>query len=153
MIAKTTKAAVEEFVSQPKLAVVGVSRDRQKFGNAAYRELKHKGYQVYPVNRNVETIEGDRCYAKLDVLPEKVDGVVIVVPPPETEQVVREVEAAGIKHVWMQQGSESEKAIQYCQEHGIREVHGECIMMFAPPVKSAHRWHRGAWKLFGKLPK
>lgn len=153
MLAKTTKAAVEDFVSQPKLAVVGVSRDPKKFGNAAYRALKEKGYQVYPVNRNVEVIDGDRCYASLGVLPEKVDGVVIVVPPKETEQIVREVEAAGITRVWMQQGSESEAAIQYCQTHGIHETHGECILMFAPPVMSFHRWHRGAWKVFGKLPK
>jgi len=25
--------------------------------------------------------------------------------------------------------------------------------LFAPPVGSFHRWHRGAWKLFGMLPK
>ena len=125
----------------------------KKFGNAAYKALKEKGYQVYPINRNVEAIEGDRCYASLGALPEKVDGVVIVVPPTETEKVVREADAAGIKNVWMQQGAESDEAIQYCQEHGLNEVHGECIMMFAPPVGSFHRWHRGAWKLFGKLPK
>jgi predicted CoA-binding protein len=153
MMTKSSKADVDQFISQPKLAVVGVSRDTKKFGNAAYKALKQKGYQVYPINRNVETIEGDRCYPALAALPEKVDGVVIVVPPRETEQVVREADAAGIKNVWMQQGAESDAAIQYCQEHGLDEVHGECIMMFAPPVGSVHRWHRGAWKLFGKLPK
>jgi predicted CoA-binding protein len=153
MATQSTKAAVENFVGQHKLAVVGVSRDPKKFGNAAYKALKEKGYTVYPINRNVETIEGDRCYAGLGTLPEKVDGVVIVVPPKETEQVVREADAAGIQNVWMQQGSESEAAVQYCQEHHLNEVHGECIMMFAPPVGSFHRWHRGAWKVFGKLPK
>ena len=153
MATQSTKAAVENFVGQHKLAVVGVSRDTKKFGNAAYKALKEKGYQVYPINRNVETIEGDRCYADLSALPEKMDGVVIVVPPAETEKVVREADAAGIKNVWMQQGAESGEAIRYCQEHGLNEVHGECIMMFAPPVTSVHRWHRGAWKLFGKLPK
>ncbi len=153
MTTQSTKADVENFIGQRRLAVVGVSRDAKKFGNAAYRALKDKGYQVYPINRNIEAIEGDRCYASLGVLPEKVDGVVIVVPPTETEKVVREADAAGIKNVWMQQGAESNEAIQYCREHGLNEVHGECIMMFAPPVGSFHRWHRGAWKLFGKLPK
>ena len=153
MATQSTRTNVENFVGQHKLAVVGVSRDTNKFGNAAYKALKEKGYQVYAINRNVETIEGDRCYASLDTLPEKVEGVVIVVPPTETEKVVREADAAGIKNVWMQQGAESDEAIQYCREHGLNEVHGECIMMFAPPVTSVHRWHRGAWKLFGKLPK
>lgn len=149
----TTKAVVDDFVAQKTLAVVGVSRDPKKFGNVAYRELKAKGYRVFPINRNVDSIEGDRCYANLNALPEKVDGVLIVVPPKETEQVVREVDAAGIKRVWMQQGSESAAAVRFCQERGISEVHGECIMMFAQPVQSSHRWHRGAWRLFGKLPK
>ena len=149
----TTKAVVDDFIAQKKLAVVGVSRDPKKFGNAAYRELKAKGYRVFPINRNVDSIEGDRCYANLNALPEKVEGVLIVVPPRETEQVVHEVDAAGIKRVWMQQGSESDAAVRFCQEHGISEVHGECIMMFAQPVQSFHRWHRGAWRLFGKLPK
>ena len=153
MATQATRAAVENFIGQRKLAVVGVSRDTKKFGHMAYKALKEKGYQVYPINRNVETIEGDRCYAGLGALPEQVDGVVIVVPPTETEKVVREADAAGIKNVWMQQGAESNAAIQYCREHGLNEVHGECIMMFAPPVGSFHRWHRGAWKLFGKLPK
>jgi uncharacterized protein len=153
MATQTTKAAVENFIGQHKLAVVGVSRDTKKFGNMAYKALKEKGYQVYPINRNVEAVEGDRCFADLSALPEKVDGVLIVVPPAETEKVVREADAAGIKNVWMQQGAESDEAIRYCREHGLNEVHGECIMMFAAPVTSFHRWHRGAWKLFGKLPK
>ena len=147
-----TKVAVDEFVSQKTLAVVGVSRDPKKFGSMAYRELKAKGYHVFPVNRNVESVDGDKCFASLSALPEKVDGVVIVVPPKETEQVVRDADAAGIRRVWMQQGAQSDAAIRYCQEHNINEVHGECIMMFAQPVKSVHGFHRGVWKLFGKLP-
>ena len=129
MATQSTKADVENFIGQSKLAVVGASREKMKFGSMAYRALKQKGYQVYPINRNTETIEGDRCYASLEVLPEKVDGVVIIVPPAETEKVVREADAAGIKNVWMQQGAESDEAIQFCAEHGLHEVHGECIIM------------------------
>ena len=147
-----TKAAVDDFVSQKTLAIVGVSRDPKKFGSMVFRELKTKGYRVFPVNRNLESMDGDKCFASLSALPEKVDGVVVVVPPKETEQVVREADAAGIRRVWMQQGAQSDAAIQYCKEHNINEVHGECIMMFAQPVKSFHGFHRGVWKMFGKLP-
>src|SRR5262249_46152485 len=101
---------------------------------------------------NVTQVDGDKCYPSLSTLPEKVDGVVIVVHPQETEHVVRDVEAAGIQHVWMQQGSESENAIQYCREHNLSEIHGECILMFTEPVKSFHRFHRFMNRCFGKLP-
>ena len=46
----TSKAAVADFISQKTLAVVGVSRGAQKFGNMAYRELKAKGYQLYTIH-------------------------------------------------------------------------------------------------------
>lgn len=146
-------AAVDEFLSAKSLAVVGVSRNPKKFGSLAFRELKTRGFQVFAVNRNMDEIDGSPCYPTLQSLPEKVEGVVIVVPPQQTENVVREAEGAGIKRVWMQQGAESDSAIQYCHEHNITEVHGECILMFAGAVKSFHRVHRGFKWLFGKLPK
>jgi predicted CoA-binding protein len=149
----TTKAAVNDFLSQRSLAVVGVSRGGKKFGNTAYKELKAKGYRLFPVHPNAESIEGDRCYPNLRALPEPVGGVLIVVPPAQTEQVVREVAAADIRRIWMQQGAESEAAIRFCEENGVSAVHGECVLMFAEPAAFYHRMHRWLWGLLGKLPR
>ena len=148
----TSKALVEEFISQKSLAVVGVSRDPKKFGNSVYRELKQKGYEVFAVNPNTEEIGGERVYPNLEALPKKVGGVVVVVPPRVTEQVVREAAEAGIKRIWMQQGAESKTALRLCEEKGLKTVSRECILMFAEPVASFHKFHRWIWKLFGKLP-
>lgn len=148
----STKAAVADFTAQKKLAVVGMSRKGRKFGNMAFKELKKQGYQLFPVNPNAESIEGEKCYPSLGALPEPVDGVLIVVPPAETEKVVREAAAAGIKRVWMQQGAESPEAIRFCQENGIEAVHGECILMFTEPSAFFHRAHRWVWGVFGRLP-
>ncbi len=148
----TSKAAVTDFVGLRKLAVVGVSRQGKKFGNFAFRELRAKGYELFPVHPQAETIEGERCYASLGALPGPVDGLLIVVPPAQTEQVVRDAAAAGIRRVWMQQGAASPAAIKFCQENGISEVHGECILMFTEPAAWWHRAHRWVWKLLGKLP-
>jgi predicted CoA-binding protein len=147
-----TKAAVSDFLAQRTLAVVGASRKGSKFGNTAYKELKAKGYKVIPVNPHAEIIEGDPCYPSLSALPETADGVVIVVPPSETEKVVRDAAAAGIRRVWMQQGAESQAAIRFCEERGISAIHGECILMFADPTAFHHRLHRWAWGMLGKLP-
>ncbi len=149
----TSKAVVTDFVAQRTLAVVGVSRQGKKFGNMAFRELKAKGYRLLPVHPQAEMIEGERCYPSLAALPEPVDGVLVVVPPAETEKVVREAAAAGIQRIWMQQGAESPAAIKFCQENGLDAVHGECILMFAEPAAWFHRAHRWIWKLLGKLPK
>jgi predicted CoA-binding protein len=102
------------FVAQRTLALVGVSRTRG-FGNTLFRHLKRKGYRVFPVNARADTVEGEPCFRRLDDLPEPVDGVVTVVPPAETKNVVEDCARLGIRHVWMQQGSESDAAVTLCR--------------------------------------
>ena len=147
------KSVIDNFLCQQKIAIVGVSRNSKKFGNVVYKDLKKKGYRVFPINPNAPEIEGDRCFPAVEALPEKVDGIVLVTPPEQTEKVLENAEKVGIKRVWLQQGAESEKAIQFCEEKNIDCVSGECIMMFAEPVESFHKFHRWIWKLFGKLPR
>lgn len=148
----TSRAAVDGFLAQKDLAVVGVSRSGKKFGNMAYRELKAKGYHLIPIHPEADELEGDKCYASFQDLPAPVGGVLIILPPDQTEKVVREAAEAGIKRVWMQQGAESGEALSFCSDSGIEAVSGECILMFAEPSKFYHRIHRWVWKLAGKLP-
>lgn len=148
----TTQAAITDFYAQKALAVAGVSRDPKKFGNAIYRELKTKGYTVYPINPNTQTVEGDPCYPNLTALPVQVGGVVIVTPPAQTEQLVREAARLGICRLWLQQGSESPAALKFCQENGINVVSGECIFMYSEPAAWFHRAHRWVNAVVGKKP-
>jgi hypothetical protein len=148
----TSKESISDFLAQKKLALVGLSRRGGKFGNLILKDLAGKGYQVYPVHPDAEMIDGHACWKGLDLLPEKVGGAVLVVPPAETEKVVRQAAAAQIPRIWMQQGAESENAIRYCAENGISVVHGHCILMFAEPAGFLHRFHRFILKLFGRLP-
>jgi len=148
----TSKESVDNFLKCKNLAVVGVSRKSGKFGNAIYKELKKKGLNIYGVNPSLKFIEGDKCYSNLKELEGKVDAVVNVVSPNQTTSVVKEANEIGVKNIWMQQGSESEEAIKYCQENKINEIHKECILMFADPVKSIHGVHKWIWKILGKLP-
>lgn len=148
----TSKAAVHDFLAQRSLALIGMSRGGKKFGNSIYQELSAKGYRVLPVHPTAEAIGGARCYPSLRALPEAVGGVVVVVPPAETEKVVREAAEAGIRRVWLQQGAESPAAVRFCEEQGMQVVHGECILMFAEPAAFYHRMHRWVWGLLGRLP-
>jgi predicted CoA-binding protein len=110
-------------------AVVGASRDPQKYGHQVYRDLKNAGYRVYPVNPNAQEVLGDKCYPSLRELPEKPDVVVTVAPPQVTERVVRTCKELGIKKVWMQLGSESEEAVKYCKENGLEVIYNMCVMV------------------------
>jgi uncharacterized protein len=149
---KTSQSAVQEIIAQRTLALVGVSRSGKKFGNAILRELKAKGYRIFPVHPQAEVIDGDRCYPDLKSLPENAGAVVICVPPAQTEQVVQQAYEAGITRVWLQQGAESFAAIRFCESKEMTTVHGQCIMMYAEPVRSIHGLHRWIWRLIGKYP-
>ncbi len=149
----TEKAAVQDFINQHTLAIVGVSRGGKKFGNAIFRELTTHGYKLYPIHPEAETLEGVAAYKDFKSLPEKVDGVIVVVPPAQTEKVVQDADGAGIRRIWIQQGAESEAAIRFCQEKGISVIHGECINMFAHGNAFYHRMHRRVWGMIGRLPK
>ncbi|MEM1745407.1 MAG: CoA-binding protein [Candidatus Nezhaarchaeales archaeon] len=121
---------IREFLDRRNVfAVVGASRDPQKYGYQVYRDLKSAGYKVYPVNPNAQEVLGDKCYPSLKELPAKPDVVVTVVPPQVTELVVEECKELGVRKIWMQPGSESEKAVEYCEENNIAVVHGACIMI------------------------
>jgi len=147
-----TRQEIDGFVSGKTLAMVGVSAGGKGFGNAAYKELKARGYRVLPVHPGMDEVQGDRCWRSLADLPEKVERLLVMVGPAQVEGVVREAAAAGVRKVWLQQGATSPSAIEVCRANGIEVVHDHCILMFADPA-GFHRFHGWIWKLIGKTPK
>jgi predicted CoA-binding protein len=121
---------IKEFLDGRNVfAVVGASRNPEKYGHRVYKDLREAGYMVYPINPNADEILGDRCYQGITKLPERPDVVNIVVPPKVTEEVVRTCLKLGIKKVWMQPGSESMEAVEFCRRNGMDVVHGVCVMV------------------------
>ncbi len=149
----TSKQAVDSFLQCKSIAVVGVSRSEKKFGYLVYKHLKERNYKTFPINPNINEVDSDKCYSHLADVSEKIDGVILVVPPNVSERVVKEANNLGIKSIWFQLGSSSDEAIKYCEANNISFVNNECIMMFTEPVESVHKFHRWIWKIIGKLPK
>lgn len=147
----THRQEVNAFLAEQTLALVGASRGGRKFGNTLYKTLTAKGYEILLVHPEVKAIEGVPCVASLGALPKAVGGLVLVVPPEKAEGLVAEAAEAGIRRIWLQQGSASPAAIRLCEEKGITVVHGECLLMFASPT-GIHGFHRWLWGVLGKLP-
>ncbi|GAH42713.1 unnamed protein product [marine sediment metagenome] len=125
-----TENRIKEFLSKENVfAVVGVSRNPAKYGHQVYKDLKEAGYVVYAVNPSIDEVLGDRCYHSLSELPEKPDVVDTVVPPEVTEKIVEECKELRIGKVWMQPGSESREAINFCTRNNIKVVHDVCVMV------------------------
>jgi uncharacterized protein len=147
-----SRQVIDDFLAQKTLALVGVSRNGAGFGHAVRKELTAKGYQLLLVHPEADSIAGQPCARSLKDVAARVGGVVCVTPPASTTRIVEEAAAAGITRVWMQQGAASPEAIDYCRQHGLAAVHGECILMFAEPSMWLHRFHRGINRMIGKLP-
>ena len=155
----TLEQKVGDFLSQKRIAVAGVSREKSRHpvGNLIYHRLKTTGHDVFAVNPHMTTFEGDHCYPDVQSIPGGVDGVVITTRPQATEQIIRDCLTAGVRRVWMHQSrpmgsSVSSAAVQFCRRHDINVIAGACPMMFGPGVDFGHTCLRLYLKLTGGLP-
>ncbi len=110
------------------IAVVGTTTNPKKWGYKIYKTLREIYPRVYAVNPKYARILDDRCYPDLKSLPERPDTVITVVPPDVTERVVKVCRDLGIRRVWMQPGSESKKAVDFCRKNGIECVFNACFV-------------------------
>lgn len=150
--------AAAEFLAKKRIAVTGVSRAPKGHGsNAVYQRLRERGYEVFAVNPNAETVEGDRCYPSLRAIPGGVDAVVIGTRPETGESTVRECAELGIDQVWMHRGpgdgSVSPEAVRWGREHGLRVIDGGCPCMFDPTADGGHKLMRPIFTWIGKVPR
>jgi uncharacterized protein len=153
---------VQDFLSQKRIAVVGVSDKRDTGCNLTYKKFKENGYQVFAVNPRISTYEGAACYADLKSIPVKPDAVFILTSPKVTEQIVDQCVELGIKHVWMHcmmgtkpglatgMTSVSQSAVEKCRANGIAVIPGTCPNQFLKP-DFGHGMMRGMWRVFGFL--
>ncbi len=154
----TAQQAIDDFLAQPRIAVAGVSREATGHGgNVVYKRLRDRGYQVFAVNPNADTIEGDTCYRDLRSIPGGVDAVMIATAPGAAESVARECKELGITRVWMHRsfgaGSVSAEAHEFCRANGIASIAGGCPLMYGKTSDGGHRVMRWWLGLLGRLPR
>ncbi len=153
-----TKDAAEAFLANRRIAVTGVSRAPEGHGsNIVYQRLRERGYEVFPVNPNADSVEGDTCFHDLTSIPDGVDAVVIGTRPEHAETTMREAAELGIRQVWMHRsfggGSVSDAATAYGREHGITVIDGGCPLMFGPTADTGHKVMCWWLTRTGKVPK
>ena len=150
-------SAVQEFLSGRRLALVGASADPQSFSNTIFHELKTHGYDVVPVNPNVDSIDGVPAYKTVAEIPNGIDRVMVMVRRENAAQVVHDCVDHGIHKIWLFKGigagSVSDEAVDIAREAGAEVIPGACPLMFLEPVAWFHRLHRAARRMNGSLAK
>ena len=122
-------ASIRELLSTARvIAVVGLSgkRSRPSFGVSEY--MQRAGYRIIPVNPNEAEVLGERAYADLDAVPEKVDIVDIFRRPEFVPEIVEAALRIGAKAVWMQEGVIHPEAAARAEAAGLTVVMDRCIL-------------------------
>lgn len=117
------------FKKDHTIAILGASNNKEKYGYKVLEDLHNAGFKVIPINPKEKEILNLKVYSNLSSIEDKIDSVVFITKPEVTEKVLKEVKELGIKDVWMQPGSESDIAIEYCSKNGINYINNACIMM------------------------
>jgi uncharacterized protein len=110
------------------VAVVGLSDkpDRDSYQVAAY--LQERGYRIIPVNPAVREVLGEKSYARLQDVPEKIDVVDVFRKPDAVPEIVDAAIAAGAKVVWLQEGVVHNVAAERARAAGLQVVQNRCML-------------------------
>ena len=119
----------EILLSSAVIAIVGESNDHYYTSYQVAHYLKEKGYKVYPVNPNIDDVDGDRSFASLQDIPEPIDIVDVFRKPEALAGIVDDALAAGAKTLWTQLDvvSLDDKPEQEAVEGGMKLVSNKCF--------------------------
>lgn len=108
--------------SPRRVAVIGASNDRRKFGNKAVRAFLRRGYDVIPVNLHEREVEGLPAYRTVLDVPGTIDMATVYVHPDAGLTVIEDVSRKGIGEVWLNPGAESPALIARARQLGIEPI-------------------------------
>jgi uncharacterized protein len=111
------------------IAVVGLSSNpsRASFGVTEY--MQGAGYRIIPVNPNETEVLGEKSYARLEDVPEKIEIVDVFRRAEDVPPLVESAIRVGAKVVWMQLGIENAEAAERARAAGLLVVEDSCILV------------------------
>jgi predicted CoA-binding protein len=118
----------EILKSSRTIAVVGLSGNPMRVSNGVSAYMQRSGYRIIPVNPQETEVLGERSYARLEDVPDKIDIVNVFRRPEFTPEIVESAIKVGAKTVWMQEGVVNEAAASRAREAGLEVVMDKCIL-------------------------
>jgi len=110
------------------IAVVGLSSSRLRASYGVSQYLQSAGYRIIPVNPNEREVLGEKAYARLEDVPEKIDIVDVFrrseFVPPVVDSAIR----VGARAIWMQEGVYDEAAAERARAVGLFVIMDSCIL-------------------------
>jgi predicted CoA-binding protein len=110
------------------IAVIGLSDNPKRASHGVSAYMQTHGYRIIPVNPHVEESLGEKAYASLLDVPEKIDIVNIFRRPEFVEAVVDQAIQLKVPAIWMQEDVIHERAAEKARKAGIFVVMDRCIL-------------------------
>lgn len=110
------------------IAVVGLSSSRFRASYGVSQYMQSAGYRIIPVNPNEREVLGEKSYARLEDIPEKIDLVDVFRRPEFVPEIVDAAIRVGVRAIWMQEGVVNETAAQRARDAGLFVVMDSCIL-------------------------
>jgi predicted CoA-binding protein len=110
------------------IAVVGLSSSRLRASYGVSQYMQSAGYRIIPVNPNEREVLGEKSYARLEDVPEKIDVVDVFRRSEFVPEIVDAAIRVGARAIWMQEGVVSETAAQHARDAGLFVVMDSCIL-------------------------
>jgi uncharacterized protein len=124
-----TQDEVADLLKKAKtIAVVGLSSSplRPSYGVAAY--LQAQGYRIIPVNPTIKGALGEKAYASLAEVPEKIDIVDVFRRSEFVPGVVDEAIKLKLPAIWLQEGVSHQQAADKARKAGMFVMMDRCIL-------------------------
>ncbi len=118
----------ELLKSSRTIAVVGLSSSPMRPSNGVAAYMQRAGYRIIPVNPNETEVLGEKSYARLEDVPERIDIVDVFRRSEYVPEIVESAIRIGAKTVWMQEGVEHEAAAARARQAGLDVVMDRCIL-------------------------
>ncbi len=120
---------IKDLLSQAHtIAVVGLSSSRVRASYGVSQYMQSAGYRIIPVNPNEQQVLGEKAYARLEDIPEKIDVVDVFRRSEFVPEVVDAAIRVGARAIWMQEGVADEAAAQRAREAGLFVIMDSCIL-------------------------
>ena len=115
------------LASAKTIAVVGLSGKPYRASFGVAETLVSSGYRIIPVNPNEKEVLGEKCYARLEDIPEKIDIVDIFRRSEFVPEIVDAAIRIGARAIWMQEGVEDESSAERARRAGLFVIMDNCI--------------------------
>jgi hypothetical protein len=114
-----------------QVAVLGASRNRERYANRAMHALMQHGYEVVPINPAHDEIEGVPAVPDLAALQRQVHTLTVYVGPRHIGPLIGDLIAARPRRVILNPGTESEPLERALDEHGIPYLEACTLVLLA----------------------